>query len=118
MPITIIPQSAQSTDLKLDGPSARSLSDPPVSIQSLKVALEGAGENRCGLWEASVGRFERHLPGAEIMHILTGECTFTPTGGTPQHIRAGDSLFFPANTNGVWDITSPLRKLYVVIPAA
>ncbi|MNY52058.1 hypothetical protein D3C86_1876980 [compost metagenome] len=48
------------------------------------------------------------------MHILAGECTFTPEGGDTQEIRAGDTLFFPAHTRGVWEIKQTLRKVFVV----
>jgi uncharacterized cupin superfamily protein len=49
------------------------------------------------------------------MHILSGACSFTPTGGEALEIRAGDTLFFPARTTGVWHITETLRKVYVVM---
>ena len=48
------------------------------------------------------------------MHILSGECSFTPQDGPALEIRAGDTLFFPANTIGVWHIRQPLRKVYAV----
>jgi|GEM_PF-4410032 NAD-dependent aldehyde dehydrogenases len=54
--------------------------------------MEGAGENRTGVWECMPGRFARQLPDAELMHILSGACTFTPEGGEPHEIRAGDTL--------------------------
>jgi EutQ-like cupin domain len=41
-----------------------------------------------------------------------GECTFTPENGAPIEIRAGDALFFPPNSLGVWDIrTSEVAEL-------
>ena len=36
-------------------------------------------------------------------------------GGEARRIRAGDTLFFPANTTGAWHITETLRKVYVVM---
>lgn len=35
--------------------------------------------------------------------------------GETQEITAGDTLFFPANTTGVWHIRETLRKVYVVM---
>jgi hypothetical protein len=49
------------------------------------------------------------------MHILAGACTFTPHGGAPIAITAGDTLFFPAHTVGVWHVRETLRKVYVVM---
>jgi uncharacterized cupin superfamily protein len=51
---------------------------------------------------------------AEYCYFLEGDCTFTPDNGEPVEIRAGDALFFPANTAGIWDVRSLARKLYIV----
>lgn len=115
MSIVILSNSAQAEGLTSSGAVARPLSQPACETASLEVALEGAGENRSGLWECTPGRFERQLANAEVMHILSGACTFTPAGGTAREIRAGDTLFFPANTVGVWDIRETVRKVYVVM---
>jgi uncharacterized cupin superfamily protein len=88
--------------------------DKSVLKRGTAVELAGAGDNHTGLWECAPGRFERQLAQAEVMHILSSSCSFTPTGGETREIRAGDTLFFPANTTGVWHITETLRKVYVV----
>jgi uncharacterized cupin superfamily protein len=49
------------------------------------------------------------------MHILTGSGSFTPTDGERTEFKAGDTLFFPAHTTGVWELTETLRKMYVVM---
>jgi uncharacterized cupin superfamily protein len=115
MSIVILSNSAKNDGLVASGAVARPLSQPACETSSLEVPMEGAGDNRSGLWECTPGRFERQLANAEVMHILSGACTFTPAGGTPREIRAGDTLFFPVNTVGVWDIRETLRKVYVVM---
>ena len=115
MPITIIPDSVHCNDLADDGPVARPLSQPPCRTSTLRVDLEGAGENRTGLWECTPGSYERQVAEAEVMHILAGACVFTPKGGEPRHIKAGDTLFFPANTVGTWDIQETMRKVFVIL---
>lgn len=117
MTITILSQSAQIGGLQDDGLVAHPLSEPAARTASLEVQLEGAGANQSGIWECTPGRFKRGLRNAEVMHILAGSCTFTPEGGEPRHIRAGDTLFFPADTRGVWEIHETLRKAYVVMAA-
>lgn len=115
MTIQILRQSATLGGLQDDGAVARPLSQPPCQTRTLEVELAGARENRSGLWECAPGRFERQLPQAEVMHILSGACTFTPTDGEALDVRAGDTLFFPEHTTGVWHITETLRKVYVVM---
>ena len=115
MSITILRQSATLEGLQDQGTPARPLTQPPCRLRGLDVELEGAGGNDSGLWECEPGRFERQLPNAEVMHILAGACTFTPTGGAPLEIFAGDTLFFPAHTTGEWHVTKTLRKVFVVM---
>ncbi len=117
MSIQILPQSATLSPLNDQGVVARPLSQPPCQTRGLDIALAGAGDNGCGIWECNPGRFERQIPEAEVMHILSGACSFTPKDGEPLDIKAGDTLFFPANTTGVWHIRQTLRKVYVVLAA-
>jgi len=67
-----------------------------------------------GIWECSPGVFRRHIMSREFSHIISGWCIFTPDGGEPVELRAGDAVFFPANSEGVWDIREQLRKTYVI----
>lgn len=118
MGITIFKQSAALAGLVDQGEVARPLSEPACRTSALEVALTGAGGNRTGVWECTVGRYERQVASAELMHILAGRCTFTPDGGEPLAIEAGDTLFFPANTTGVWFIQETMRKVYAVLSDA
>jgi uncharacterized cupin superfamily protein len=115
MSITILSQTAVIGGMQDQGTAGRPLSNPPPQFSGIDVDLAGAGDNRSGIWESQPGQFERQLPNAEVMHILAGEATFTPTGGTAQAFRAGDTLFFPAHTTGVWHVTETLRKVFVVM---
>ena len=114
MTIQILSQSATLSTLDDHGTVGRPLSQPPCRTRGIDIVLAGAGNNGCGIWECNPGRFERQIPEAEVMHILSGECSFTPQDGPALEIRAGDTLFFPANTIGVWHIRQTLRKVYVV----
>ena len=68
-----------------------------------------------GVWECSPGRFRRQIVQQEFCHFIAGRCTFTPDGGEPIEIRAGDALMIPANTTGIWDIQETVRKTFVLI---
>jgi uncharacterized cupin superfamily protein len=114
--ITLLKQSATVGDLQDQGTPARPLG-MPSRLSGIDVDLAGAGQTKTGLWECTPGRFERQLAEAETMHILTGACTFTPTGGEALAFGAGDTVFFPAHTTGVWHVTETLRKVFVVIAA-
>lgn len=103
---------------------AKQLGDPvavpvpvgePVSrVRSKSILSSSHPGTRAGLWECSPGRWRRQVKQAEFCHFLEGECTFTPDQGAPVQIKAGDVLFFPPNSMGVWDIRTPSRKIFVV----
>ena len=90
------------------------LSSPIVTTAGHEISVDGMGACRSGIWERQPGSFGRQRVIAEVMHIRTGLCTLTPEGGTPLKIAAGDTLFFPANTQGAWCVESTLRKAYVI----
>lgn len=115
--ITHMSQSADLHDLRDGGvmPTASDGTAPRSSARSLAVpGIEGA---TTGVWECTPGRWRRASAGAEVMHFLAGECIFTPDGGAPMHIRAGDTVVFPTHTNGVWEATSTIRKVFVSLNA-
>ncbi|TSD56900.1 DUF861 domain-containing protein [Variovorax sp. KBS0712] len=71
-----------------------------------------------GIWECTPGSWRRATPHAEVMHFLSGECTFTPDGAEPMHIRTGDTVIFPTHTKGTWVVISTIRKVYVTLATA
>jgi hypothetical protein len=80
--IQILKQGATRDDLPASAVVARPLSQPACTTRTLKLAEAQAGD-RMGVWECTAGSYMRQLPEAELMHILSGRCTFTPEGGAP-----------------------------------
>lgn len=68
-----------------------------------------------GIWECSRGRFRRQVMEAEYSYIISGEGSFTTDDGDTIEFRAGDALYFAANTLGTWDIRQTLRKTYLIL---
>jgi hypothetical protein len=115
MSITVLHQTATLSGLQPQGTPARPKSVPPCCLSGIDVTLEGAGDNTCGIWQCTPGRFERQLDEAEVMHIVAGRGAFTPAGGETIEFAVGDTLFFPAHTRGEWRIDETLRKIFVVM---
>jgi uncharacterized cupin superfamily protein len=90
------------------------LGEPISHVQSKSIASTASPGTRAGLWECSPGRWRRQVTQAEFCHVLAGECTFFPDQGAPIEIRAGDVLFFPPDSMGVWDIRQASRKIFIV----
>ena len=113
--IHYIPQAAGCADLQASGvmPTALDGTEPQASVRSHGVG--GIDAARAGVWECTPGRWRRAIPGAEVMHFLAGDCTFTPDGGEPLRIRAGDTVIFPIDTHGTWEVRQTVRKVFVAI---
>lgn len=67
-----------------------------------------------GFWECTPGRFRRQVAEAEYSYFISGRGSFTPDGHEKIEFRAGDSIYFPANTQGEWEILETVRKAYVI----
>jgi len=115
--VIVIRQPLKIPDEKLDqlGPVKVPLSAPAARLIGHRYIDEAPGIDSMGIWECSPGRWRRTIMQEEIAHFLKGRAIFTPEGGEPVEIVAGDTVWFPKNSRGVWDIVEDSRKVYVVI---
>jgi len=102
-----------SVALEQSNPVAVPLGEP-VAVTSVTCVERNDGVET-GIWECTPGRWRRQLEQQEFCHCIKGRCTFTPDGGEPLTIEAGDALMLPANSTGIWDIHETVRKTYVLI---
>jgi len=85
----------------------------PVALNSMaQFQTVNNIDAQIGIWQCEPGKLRRYMPQREFSHILSGSCTFTPEGGEPIELQAGDSVTFPANCQGVWEIKQTLRKVF------
>lgn len=109
------PASMAKADLDHLGPVKAPISMPAAQLVGRKYLENIPGINGMGIWECSPGRWTRTIMEEEFAHFILGSARFIPTEGEPIDIRAGDSIWFPANSTGVWEITEDVRKVYVII---
>lgn len=115
--ITIIKNAAAQPSGKLEdwGPVVQPIGDVISKLRGVTATDAEAGEPDVGIWECSPGKWHRQIKTAEFCHFLAGRCTFTATDGQKIEIAAGDALYFPANSLGVWDVHETVRKVYILI---
>jgi uncharacterized protein len=104
-----------SKDLHPLGPVKQPLSWPPAALVGKKYIDEIPGIDSMGIWECSPGRWQRTVVQEEFAHFIKGRARFIPADGDPMDIEAGDSIWLPANSAGVWEISEDVRKVYVII---
>ena len=102
-----------SAVLEHSAPVAVPLGEPVAVASTTSVERDDGVET--GIWECTPGRWRRQIVQQEFCHFIKGRCTFTPDGGEPLVIEAGDALMLPANSTGTWDIQETVRKTYVLI---
>lgn len=90
------------------------LGTPVSEVQSRSIPSAFNPRTRAGVWSCTPGLWRRQVTQAEFCHFLEGECTFIPDTGDPIEIRAGDVLYFPPHSTGVWEIRSASRKIFLV----
>lgn len=94
------------------GPVPVPLGEPISQVRGL-VLSENADGSSAGVWECTPGKWVRQIMDAEVSTFLKGKAIFTPEGGEPIHISAGDVVYFPANSKGNWEIIETTRKTYL-----
>lgn len=97
------------------GSVKKPLSWPASVLVGKKFIDEAPGIDSMGIWECSPGRWQRTIMQEEFAHFVKGSARFIPAEGNPIEIHAGDTIWFPANSAGVWEIKEDVRKVYVII---
>ncbi|GAB3626808.1 hypothetical protein PTE30175_03857 [Pandoraea terrae] len=87
---------------------------PAAKVTGVQKIIPGSEAIDTGVFECTPGTYRRSVKQAEVMHFLAGRATFTPDGEDSVQINAGDTLFFEANTEGLWKIDETIRKVYVI----
>src|SRR5580693_3155784 len=113
----VIRQAADIPPAQLDdlGTVQAPLSWPPAELSGKKYLVGRPGVRMMGIWECSPGRWRRTIMQEEFAHFIEGSARFVPDDGEPIDIQAGDTIWFPPNTRGVWEISENVRKVYIIL---
>ena len=95
------------------GPVGVPLGQPVAQLKCSEAVSLPDKQVEVGIWECSPGVWRRQVKQAELCHFVAGHCIFTPEGGEPLEIKAGDAVFFPPNSRGVWEVKETIRKTSV-----
>jgi hypothetical protein len=112
MPPVLI-RNAVNTKLRDVGPVSVPIREPIAHLKCLEAFKDKEKQVEAGVWECSPGVWRRQVLQAELCHFVSGQAFFTPEGGDKFEIKAGDAVFFPPNSRGVWEVRQTIRKTYV-----
>lgn len=95
------------------GPRADPTRGTPVESAAV---LHDDGRVETGVWEVGEGTFPARKDGVcETFHVVAGAGTITGADGDVVVLRPGVTVHQPDGWHGTWDVTEPVRKVYVVI---
>ena len=115
-------QTYNPAEIPVDELETKPLSPPSAEPLSGKILtrskVEFMNDERTiisGTWESDPGtsRWE-FLTRAEIIHLLSGAMTVQRDGEDAVDLTPGSVAYFPLGWTGVWTVTEPVRKFYVV----
>ncbi|MBT5413854.1 MAG: DUF861 domain-containing protein [Rhodospirillaceae bacterium] len=116
--ITLVKQSAKTASTRLDDwgpvglPEGRKVSKLRGKRLIDPSKVKGPS---MGVWECSPGKWRRQVKSAEFAHFVKGRAIFHADSGEAIEIEAGDAVYFPANTNGIWEILATARKNFILV---
>ncbi|BAU33529.1 cupin domain-containing protein [Microcella alkaliphila] len=105
---------ADQTETPLELP----LADPlgaDIATTYLEVFSGKASSLDVGIWETDPGRSRwEFTDSGEVIYVISGRMTVTEDGKDAQQIEPGDLVIFPVGWKGFWEVTEPLKKVYVI----
>jgi uncharacterized cupin superfamily protein len=73
------------------------------------------GQLTASVYEPADGVLQfKDQPYDEIVHVLHGESTLTPTGGAPHRFKTGDIFVVPKGFTGTWEMRDNYREFIVI----
>lgn len=68
-----------------------------------------------GIWEVTAGRMRADFgDDGEMVHIVKGTLKAIPDEGESFTLHPGDTATFEPHWKGIWDLETPMRKLFCV----
>jgi uncharacterized protein len=113
--IAALSSVAEPHSVALEPAGLRAGHDSGSPEMSVREMYSGNGID-VGVWECTPGGWPiANRPNTEICSIVSGTGTITDADGTVRQLEPGTVLTLPKGWSGRWDITTTLRKVYVLI---
>jgi uncharacterized protein len=113
MPQQVVSVNPATVELSASPFPAEWVLEGSPQAQATAIAHSRDGAMTVIAWSCTKGRFRWQYQVDEMAHILSGEVFITDQSGTERRLGPGDTVFFPAGSSSVWEVTRDVRKVAV-----
>lgn len=83
----------------------------PVARNHL-LSRSADGNASTWIWDCTAGKFNWYYDVDETVYLIEGSVTIKDHAtGTPRHVTAGDTVFFPTGSSAEWEVDTYVRKI-------
>lgn len=87
-----------------------------IATTSPEVFSGTASSLDVGIWETDPGRSRwEFTDSGKVISVISGRMIVKEDGNEPIDIEPGDLVIFPVGWQGFWEVTEPLKKVYVIV---
>jgi uncharacterized protein len=89
--------------------------EPVARNRQVAGSTDGLGSTY--MWDCTAGRFNWFYGVDETVYVLEGSVTVVDTTGQVNHLKSGDTFFFPKGTRFEWTVPTYVRKIaFIHVP--
>jgi uncharacterized protein len=66
------------------------------------------------LWDCTAGKFNWYYDIDETVYLIEGSVIIKDHAGGVSHVKAGESIFFPAGSSAEWTVPNYVRKFAIL----
>jgi uncharacterized cupin superfamily protein len=105
-------------DLELDRIKPEDVLEGDPVARTLTLSSSPDGRLSSGLWDCTAGKFRWKFWVDEIILVLEGEAVVRESTGAVHELTPGVVAYFPLGVSGQWEVSTYVRKFFVVREAA
>jgi uncharacterized cupin superfamily protein len=107
-------RSFQAQDIPLPDIALDAVRDPSGTVTTGSASVATEGDMEIGVWQHSVGT-STDTEVEEVFIVIAGEGTVTCADGGHITLAPGVVGLLPAGARTTWNITKPLRKVWITL---
>ena len=85
-----------------------------IASQNSSLSISADGTATTWIWDCTAGKFNWFYDIDETVYLIEGSVIIKDHAGGVSHVKAGESIFFPAGSSAEWTVPQYVRKFAVL----